>query len=161
MFEACVDLPCELTAVALARHFVGQAVQAWEVDAQWLDDAVLLTSELVANGVLHARTDLRVTIQGRDDGSLRVAVDDDNSRVPTPAAPPDDATSGRGLRVIEAVADRWGVDRTENGKSVWFEVGPFRSDDDAGCIDLTGEASVEEALRRIEDLAAPPDAAMA
>jgi hypothetical protein len=137
MFEACVDLPCELTAVALARHFVGQAVQAWEVDAQWLDDAVLLTSELVANGVLHARTDLRVTIQGRDDGS------------------------GRGLRVIEAVADRWGVDRTENGKSVWFEVGPFRSDDDAGCIDLTGEASVEEALRRIEDLAAPPDAAMA
>ena len=65
MFEACVDLPCELTAVALARHFVGQAVQAWEVDAKWLDDAVLLTSELVANGVLHARTDLRVTIQGR------------------------------------------------------------------------------------------------
>jgi anti-sigma regulatory factor (Ser/Thr protein kinase) len=152
MFEACVDLPCELTAVAVARRFVTQTVRSWELDTDHLDDAVLLTSELVANAVLHARTEMRVTVLARDDGSLRVEVYDDNSRLPAAAAPPDDATSGRGLQVIEHVSTNWGFERVDGGKAVWFEVGEFRHSDMRECVDLTDVPSVDEALDEIERL---------
>jgi len=152
VFEACVELPCELSAVALARRFVTHSLRAWELDTDELDDAVLLTSELAANAVLHARTELRVTVQARDDGAVRVEVYDDNSRMPVVAVPPEDATSGRGLQVLEHVADNWGIERVAGGKSIWFELGEFRVDDDPECMELVDVPSIDEALDRIERL---------
>jgi anti-sigma regulatory factor (Ser/Thr protein kinase) len=151
MFEACADLACELTAVAHARRFVAQTVRSWEVTPAHLDDAVLLASELVANAVLHARTETRLTVFARSSGALRVEVYDDNSRVPAAAAPPDDATSGRGLQVIEQVASNWGVERYAGGKKVWFEVGDFRIGGGEH-VDTREVRSVDERLDEIEGL---------
>jgi hypothetical protein len=55
---------------------------------------------------------------------LRVEVHDGNSRHPTPSPAPADATSGRGLHLVESLAERWGVEGTPDGKVVWFEL-PF------------------------------------
>ena len=86
-----------------------------------VDSAVLLVSELATNVTLHARTDVRVTV--RFDGeSLWAEVKDWNSRLPQPCLPPEDATTGRGLQLVEAIASRWGVQRDSDGKVVWFEL---------------------------------------
>lgn len=85
------------------------------------DVSVLLTSELVTNVVLHARTDFELRVALRPE-RLRVEVCD---MVPTPPAirpaAPDDL-SGRGLGLLVALAGRWGVDSGPEGKSVWFEI---------------------------------------
>lgn len=154
MLEACVDLACDPEMVAVARRFVARQLRLWEVADDHLDEAVLLTSELLSNAVLHARTDARLTITSREDGTLRVEVADENPRLPISVAPPDEAQSGRGLWLVETIATAWGVERTELGKTVWFELGAFRptpQPDD--CLDVTAVESVDEALDRIEALA--------
>ena len=82
---------------------------------------MLLTNELISNAVLHARTDMELRLRTWDDG-LRVEVHDGNTRRPSPSLTPADATSGRGLHLVESLADRWGVDGTPDGKVVWFEL---------------------------------------
>lgn len=83
----------------------------------------LLASELVANAVAHGRTRVHVTVR-RQDNTVRVEVQDENPRLPVMTMPPPEATSGRGLVVVEGLSHTWGVDRTTHGKTVWFEVTP-------------------------------------
>lgn len=152
MLDACVDLACDAEMVAVARQFVRRTLLLWEVDPEHAEEAVLLTSELMSNAVLHARTDVRLNVRANDDGTLRIDVTDENPRMPHTAAPPEDAQSGRGLWLVETLASSWGIDRTQQGKAVWFELGRFRPEpDDAACIDVTAE-SVDDALDRIEQL---------
>jgi anti-sigma regulatory factor (Ser/Thr protein kinase) len=146
-FYAHIELPCELTAGAAARHFLRQQLSSWELDTAHLDDALLLVSEVVANAVLHARTEIELTLRAADTGALRVEVYDDNSRLPTMAVPPDDATSGRGLQVIERLANRWGFERSRSGKTVWFELGDHSRSERTQADDVR---SVEERLDDIE-----------
>lgn len=109
-----------------ARRFVAEAVAAIGMPT---DEALLLASELVTNVVLHARTDFVVRMAVTED-ALRVAVVDENTRLPTRVAAPVDATSGRGLSIVDAVAQRWGVEAHAGGKTVWFEL-PCRSGESA------------------------------
>jgi sigma-B regulation protein RsbU (phosphoserine phosphatase) len=80
----------------------------------------LVISELVTNAVVHAGTDLdvRITIDGR---GVYLEVTDGASGHPTPVTPPLAATSGRGLVLIDALTDAWGVTDGEGGrgKRVW------------------------------------------
>lgn len=155
MLEACVDLACAADMVAVARRFVERTLRMWEVDDQHLDDAVLLTSELMSNAVLHARTDVRLTVRSQEDGTLRVEVADENPRLPISVAPPDEAQSGRGLWLVETLATAWGVERLPEGKTVWFELGAFRpAPAPDPCVDVTSAESVDEALDRIEAIGA-------
>lgn len=83
---------------------------------------MLLTSELVSNALLHARTqvDLLLVMAA---SALRVEVHDSSRRQPQlRAAAPPDATTGRGLLMVDALAERWGIDGTADGKTVWFEL---------------------------------------
>ena len=57
-----------------------------------------------------------------DDERLRVEVVDHSERLPALQTPEVDAPGGRGLLIIEALAERWGVDSRATGKAVWFEV---------------------------------------
>ena len=155
MLEACVDLACDVDMVSVARRFVERTLRLWEVDDTNVDDAVLLTSELMSNAVLHARTDVRVNVRAQEDGTLRVDVADENPRLPLSAAPPEDAQSGRGLWLVETMASAWGVERTSEGKTIWFELGAFRPVPDDACLDLTTTESVDEALDQVEALADP------
>jgi hypothetical protein len=54
--------------------------------------------------------------------TLHVDVSDDNSTLPVVPDPEHNATSGRGLGIVDALADRWGITPTADGKTVWFEL---------------------------------------
>lgn len=100
------------------RAFVRDACRAWQVDAA---DPVLMADELATNAILHGRSAFWVSAQPRPDG-LRVEVGDDNPRAPALADAGPEAESGRGLRIVAALARRWGSEPFGAGKTVWFEV---------------------------------------
>jgi len=104
-----------------ARRVVRSFCVDHEMGIDMTDDAVLLTSELVANAVEHA--DGMVTVLALlVDQSLVVAVRDNSDDLPelTPAMPYTER--GRGLRVIDELAADWGVNRLAGGKTVWFRL---------------------------------------
>ena len=119
--EDCLDLESSLEMVAAARAFVRSRLVAWEVRS-YVDDAVLVASELVTNAVLHARSSVRLRIVN-DGPAVRVEVYDENTRLPVPTASGPDATSGRGIAVVSAVAASWGMELEGDGKVVWAEFG--------------------------------------
>ena len=84
----------------------------------------LLTSELATNALVHARTEFQVTVAHLHDDGRRIAVTDGNAHVPEPRMAPADATTGRGLALVDAMASAWGAHRHGRGKTVWFEVRP-------------------------------------
>ncbi|MFG2633697.1 SpoIIE family protein phosphatase [Streptomyces sp. NPDC048362] len=115
-------------SVATARAFVRDTLQGWGL-ADIVDDAVVLTSELVTNAVVHAGTHADVLCLRTDDG-VRVEVAD---RYPEREVPLQqeaislghpDREGGRGLQLCAALATRWGVDYTPTAKSVWFQLSP-------------------------------------
>jgi anti-sigma regulatory factor (Ser/Thr protein kinase) len=91
------------------------------------DAAVLLVSELATNAVLHARTDFLVRVHVTD-RLVRVEVQDANERPPLIGHTPAEATSGRGLHLVQSLASTWGVEGRADGKIVWFEL-PSEADD--------------------------------
>ena len=149
--EACLDLDCDPAKVRVARAFVAQTLLQWDLGAH-AESAVLVTSELVANAVLHARSDIRLTIRADGLEYVRVEVADENSRLPTHAACPDDALSGRGLGLVDIVSTAWGVTRTDVGKVVWAELGQVPVHDDGECLDARG-ATADDELRQLLDSA--------
>ena len=78
-------------------------------------------SELSANAVLHAGTRFRVEISD-DQGPLRLGVHDGDDTIPTTRRPPPSDRTGRGLAIVDAVVDRWGVIGESDGKTVWCEL---------------------------------------
>jgi anti-sigma regulatory factor (Ser/Thr protein kinase) len=104
--------------VTRARHFVRRQL---EVDAELADTAELLVAELAANVVRHARTDFEVKVV-RSGANVRVIVEDGSAVEAVVRQMERDAPSGRGLRIVEALADRWGSSPTASGKQVWFEL---------------------------------------
>ena len=109
-----------LSAPAAARRFVDEALDSWGLD-HLSDTAKLLTSELVTNAVTHAESDLELTLLLRG-GFLRVEVYDRADSDPHQRNASDDATGGRGLALVDALATEWGTDDAGQGKVVWFEV---------------------------------------
>ena len=89
-----------------------------------LDEALLLTTELVTNAVLHAKTGgsgptLHLEFHGT---WLRIEVHDADWRVPEPRLPSTLDESGFGFVIVDALADKWGVRETPAGKAVWAEL---------------------------------------
>lgn len=111
----------DLASAGQARSFLRGEFATLDVDDDVVDTILLLTSELVTNAVLHARTDLIVRYVLHPD-CVRIEVLDGNSRLPSPVAAPLDATSGRGLALVQSLADNWGIERTPGGKTVWIEI---------------------------------------
>ncbi|MET7517238.1 SpoIIE family protein phosphatase [Streptomyces sp. NPDC005480] len=119
-------------SVATARAFVRDTLQGWGFP-DIIDDAVVLTSELVTNAVVHAGTSAEVLCLRTDDG-VRIEVAD---RYPEREIPlqqsainmgSPDREGGRGLQLCAALATRWGVDYTPTHKLVWFQLAlPQRS----------------------------------
>lgn len=106
----------------IARHFVRAALEATEAEIGVIETAELLTSELVTNVLLHVGSASELLVQAVD-GAVRVNVTDHDDRRPKMATPPAYGTRGRGLRIVDALADAWGVDPDPvHGKTVWFEL---------------------------------------
>ncbi|NIL50946.1 ATP-binding protein [Streptomyces sp. 2BBP-J2] len=113
----------------LARLLATAEFRAWKVSPSVAERAEHIVAELAANAALHGR------VQGRDfrlaldldaaTGTLRIEVSDAHGdRQPWPAAvPEEEAESGRGLLLVDALANRWGTEPyPPSGKTVWAEV---------------------------------------
>jgi len=108
-------------AVRAARRFVEQRLHDLGLE-QLAEDAGLLTSELAANAVLHARSTFDVVVLEVPCGA-RVEVHDRSLAVPVVTAARASATSGRGLVLVQSVAARWGCELDPGrGKRVWCEL---------------------------------------
>jgi anti-sigma regulatory factor (Ser/Thr protein kinase) len=112
------DLPASARSATDARRFVLQALTRWSRD-DLADTAALLTSEVVTNSVLHARTPMQVVVSRIDDG-IAVEVADGSSHRPQLRRAGEGATNGRGLALVEQLASTWGVTLTNAGKTVRF-----------------------------------------
>lgn len=140
-------------AAKQARAFVSDACREWGLD-DVVDTVELLTSELVTNGILHAHTDLAVNLTLSDgavvvevhDHDLRDPIsrghrvdlladidalidrgplaDTDDRHQVMEVGPAGSIGAGRGLLLVESLADEWGVERYADGKGVWFRIGP-------------------------------------
>ena len=118
-------LPCDASSVAAARRLVrGELAADTQVPTErsdFIDAASLLISELVTNAIVHARTAVELRLV-TDEHMLRVEVTDGNPTFPTPRRPIGLAGTGRGLRMMDDLASRWGVLSSGAGKTVWFEL---------------------------------------
>jgi anti-sigma regulatory factor (Ser/Thr protein kinase) len=112
------ELPVSHQAPALAREFLRTASCAVHHSAL-VDDALLLTSELVTNSVLHGGPPLVVAVDC-DGERLQVRVRDGSLAVPSPHEAEQTDESGRGLALVAALSDEWGIDPKPDGKYVWF-----------------------------------------
>jgi anti-sigma regulatory factor (Ser/Thr protein kinase) len=136
-FVATAVYQPEPTAAAAARRFVRNTLQTWLIGGapiaahELVDDAVLLTSELVTNAVVHAGTPVEVTCKLAD-GGVEVVVSDGHPARLVPEPPenehfPAERTSGRGLLLPAALASAWGVTYGRSAKAVWFRIGEVGS----------------------------------
>lgn len=126
--EYWFGLPALRTSARSARDTVRDRLRAWKVPGDALCDAVLLVSELTTNAVLHTDSGhvlCGLTLTG-DERRLRIELHDDGR---TPVSPPEHRAGpgeecGRGLFLVQQLADRWGSARStrSEGKVVWAEL---------------------------------------
>ncbi|MCT4354256.1 ATP-binding protein [Streptomyces sp. Je 1-79] len=112
----------ERRSVPLARDFTRKALADWGLD-ECADDVLLCVSELATNALLHGvppGRGYRLHLYLERPGPLRVEVHDSGDGVPA-AREPSCGESGRGLFLVAALADRWGVGERNPGKVVWCE----------------------------------------
>jgi GAF domain-containing protein/anti-sigma regulatory factor (Ser/Thr protein kinase) len=125
----------------VARHWV--AAHLRDLPADVTGCAVLLTSELVTNAVLHAATPMCLTLHILPD-RIRLDVADGNPAFPSVKEYGREAATGRGLTLFNTLASSWGVQAVDGGKIVWFElpvdfpVTPLSVSDGSFRFDLTG-----------------------
>jgi len=139
----------DVSSVGAARRFVEEALTSWRADElSWA--ATLLVTELATNAVLHAATTYLVGLDLRGDGTLRIGVSDGSVRKPRPREYGVDATTGRGLALVDALSAAWGTSAREGGKTVWCDVKPDPAE-------VEGEPDLDAFLSDEDiDLASPP-----
>jgi anti-sigma regulatory factor (Ser/Thr protein kinase) len=121
--EARLDLLTGPHDVPRARAFVRRTLSDWGI-GEVVDEAEWLTSELLANAVLHARPPYRLVVH-----QLAVAIrievwDSAPDILPLRRTHSSEATTGRGLAVADALSESWGVETSLDGtqKGVWVEL---------------------------------------
>ena len=123
-YTARFDLPPVTGSVPLARHVTLDLLRAWRSPHD-LDDAALLVSELVSNVVDHVEGESVLTLElALGDAWLRISVADGSSVRPVVRELQNERPRGRGLQLVEAIADRWGAEDHHGGKRIWFELLP-------------------------------------
>jgi anti-sigma regulatory factor (Ser/Thr protein kinase) len=123
---ATVTLPASREAASLARRRLHEHA-ATRLTTEALDDALILTSELVTNAVLHGAPEITLSIRF-EPAAMTVMVADAGPELPPSTVPTTgpDSVGGRGLMIVDAIATRWGITArtTGRGKIVWFELAP-------------------------------------
>ena len=124
--RSSTTLPPELASVPTARHWAVSLCLAHGLSADAVSDMALLVTELVTNAIVHGRSELtlELSVDVGEDGrfSLHVEVADGDSRLPRVETLDGEAMGGRGLGLVTALADDFGVRQLPFGKSVWFDL---------------------------------------
>ncbi|MEV0113460.1 SpoIIE family protein phosphatase [Streptomyces sp. NPDC050844] len=110
--------------IAGARQHVRELLHDW-ADPDQVDSAVLMVSEMVTNVLVHTDGDALLVAEVTGEPGmrrLRAEVSDSSDDLPHKRHPGELASSGRGLVLMELLADAWGVDPRGDGKSIWFEL---------------------------------------
>ncbi|MFF3916707.1 SpoIIE family protein phosphatase [Streptomyces sp. NPDC001852] len=110
--------------IAEARRHLRELLHDWASPEQ-VDSAVLLVSEMVTNVLVHTDADALLLAEVTGEAGtrgLRVEVTDAGDDLPHKRRPGELASSGRGLMLVELLADAWGVNPRGEGKSIWFEL---------------------------------------
>jgi anti-sigma regulatory factor (Ser/Thr protein kinase) len=92
-----------------------------DLAADVIDVVLLLVTELVTNAVIHAQTPVRVCVD-ISGSRVRIDVQDEATTMPGRRLVPLESVGGRGLLLVERLADRWGYEPHPRGKTVWFEI---------------------------------------
>jgi anti-sigma regulatory factor (Ser/Thr protein kinase) len=119
-------LPATVSSVSVARSKVRSLLGAWEIPPEMCDDALLVISELVTNGIAHSGSEYLVCRLRRDAARLHIEVEDQagSGTLPTRQSPSHDDQGGRGLLLVSALTSNWGI-RTHAygaGRIVWAEL---------------------------------------
>jgi anti-sigma regulatory factor (Ser/Thr protein kinase) len=156
---ATVDLRPLPASVPVARHLVLDLLGAWEAPHD-AGDAALLVTELVANVVDHVPGEASFTLEvAQSEDWLRISVADGSALRPVVREFEVAAPRGRGMRLVEGIADRWGVEDHADGKRVWFELaapGP-RPQPLAGFADHGSRGRPRGSIHRGGDRMTEPD----
>ena len=125
-----VVLPPRPRSVAVARWLLTEWCSPWveagDLDADLVERAELLVSEVVTNGVVHGSGLVRMAARIGPQ-FLHVEVADEGGGMPLVAAQRNDAEHGRGMAMVEMLSSRWGTELGVGplGKTVWFELRPL------------------------------------
>lgn len=126
---ARVDLSGSPRSSGQARNATRQILNEWDVPASAIDDALVVVSELVTNAIRHAGTSSTLEMElSHSREWLRVALRDGSSAPPMPRVADPTAEDGRGMAIMSALSDRWGIEPYDGGKRVWLEIDLVRSD---------------------------------
>ncbi|MFC7898350.1 ATP-binding protein [Streptomyces sp. NPDC057381] len=127
-------------------RLAGSGIQADEPLAETL---VLLVSELVTNAVVHTGRSavLRLVLPGAvteeaGEATVRLEVDDASDRAPVPRCVDGEQTGGRGLALVDGLADRWGWSREGTGKRIWCELDRCAGPEDTASVRGRGDGAV-------------------
>ncbi len=116
--DARLSLPGAPTAAGEARRFVARTLTPL-LGREDVETAMLVTSELVTNAAEHARTGCELVLSGGHN-TLTIRVRD--AQAPVGGGRLGTEFAGRGLRLLEVLSRRWGVEPTPDGKTVWCEI---------------------------------------
>lgn len=118
-FAPRLELPSDVSSTTRARRWITTELAG--LPEGLVQAAALLTSELVTNAVLHAGTDLVVSVHWGSD-RVRVDVADRSPVLPAIKSYGREAATGRGLTIFSRLASSWGARPVPGGKVVWFEL---------------------------------------
>ncbi|GAB2612508.1 hypothetical protein GCM10027168_51630 [Streptomyces capparidis] len=164
-YAARTSLPCNQLAASAGRRFVRAALAEWTalgapgahgISDGLVDDAVLLTSELVTNAVVHARTNVELRCRWDcADAPARLRVEVADHHPGRMARDYQGTKTGWGLRLVDFLAESWGVGYHHAGKAVWFRL---QAEPEPPGTPRTGEDDVplRRELRIAEILAPAP-----
>ncbi|MFE3270349.1 SpoIIE family protein phosphatase [Streptomyces sp. NPDC059215] len=117
----------DLQSVRLVRNFLGDTISDWHRESV-LDELQLLASEVVTNALIHAHSEVEIKVREYAD-RVRTEVRDTDPHPPiptitydSPKAEAESAESGRGLFIVDSIADSWGSSPIGRGKTTWFEL---------------------------------------
>jgi len=116
-----LGLPLDPASVGLARRMVGEVLDG-RTHRDVLESARLLVSEVVTNAIVHARSEVGLTVSVLDD-SVRIEISDHSPHLPTLRSYDRTSTTGRGLDLVHTLATDSGVVTHGDGKIVWFTLG--------------------------------------
>lgn len=117
-----MSIPHDPRAVGVVRAAIRSILRVARLNCI-VDSVELMVSEIVTNAYRHSPTEAYVSMERTPD-DFRVTVWDHGPGTPTPRTPADSDERGRGLGIVEACADEWGVRTYPYGKAVWFSVVP-------------------------------------
>ncbi len=114
------SFPRDPTSVGAARRFAVDLLGPVSVEVR--EAVELMVSELATNCIRHTNTGFDLTV-AEAGGQIRVEVTDRAGGTPTMRSPGPEDPTGRGLQIVNMLAERWGVEHASaHGKTVWFTV---------------------------------------